>query len=309
VKISEQLKAFVVSWIISILLILIGAFSKDVGVLGNTIILATFVIVAPQVFLGYKKYREFKDMEEKFPAFLRDLIESLRSGMSVPKAIQATSRLDYGKLTKEVRKMSNQISWGMTLDKVLDQFSERVKRSKRLSTSVQIIKESYFSGGDIISTLESVSENTTILRDLERERRSSLSPYVLLMYAISLIFVAIVVSINRFLSPIFSTSAQVGEFIGLANPCPSCADAFSCAICGLFQGTAQYIFFIDPTNVAAYYTSLFFFMSIIQAIFSGLVAGQISENSISAGVKHSLILTGIIFGSFSILIRLGLFGI
>ena len=42
-------------------------------------------------------------------------------------------------------------------------------------------------------------------------------------------------------------------------------------------------------------------MVVIQGIFAGLVAGQIGENSIVAGLKHSLIMT---LSGFSILLIL-----
>lgn len=198
----------------------------------------------------------------------------------------------------------------MTIDKVLDQFAERMKSSKRISSSIRIIRESYNSGGEVTSILDSVADNVTVLGDTEKEKKSMLSQYVLMMYAISFVFLGIVIAINRLLVPIFQvTETQgVGEQIGLINPCLSCED-FTCNICDLFQGTSQNIFSLDPSKIGSYYTSLFFFMAIIQAAFSGLVAGQISENSITAGIKHSVILVSAIFGAFSIMVRLGMLGV
>jgi flagellar protein FlaJ len=36
--------------------------------------------------------------------------------------------------------------------------------------------------------------------------------------------------------------------------------------------------------------TLFFHMSVIQALFSGLVAGKMGEGTVSAGLKHSVVL-------------------
>jgi hypothetical protein len=66
---------------------------------------------------------------------------------------------------------------------------------------------------------------------------------------------------------------------------------------------------MDPRNIGSYYAPLFFFMAMTQAVFSGLVAGQIAENSITAGIKHSLILTGLALGAFFFLVRLGFMGV
>lgn len=306
-ELTREKKILIISLIISSFLIAFGFLSEDVGVIGNMIILSTFITATPQLILAYLKYRAIKEMEENFPSFVRDLTDSISSGMPLHEAIKAASKVSYGKLSKEIKKMANQISWGIPVTDVLEQFAERVKRSKRLYSSIKIIKESFVAGGSIIPTLESVARNITLLGDTEKERKSLLNQYVLVMYAIALIFIVIVVAINRLLLPIFKTTAIAEEAIGLTNPCLEC-EGISCNICFLFQTTSHYIFFLDPTSIAAYYTSLFFFMSLIQAIFSGLIAGQISENSIVAGIKHSLILVGITFGAFSILVRIGLMG-
>jgi flagellar protein FlaJ len=308
IKLSKERKILLISLALSSFLLYLGFLSNDVGVIGNMIIISTFVIASPQLILAYLKYRELKDMEEKFPLFVRDLTESISSGMPFHEAIRAASKVSYGKLSKEIKKMANQISWGIPIADVLEQFANRVKKSRRLFSAIKIIKESYLAGGNVIATLDSVAKNVSSLEDAEKERKSILNQYVLVMYVISLIFVVIVVAINRLLLPIFRTTAIAEEVVGLTNPCLAC-EGISCNICSIFQLTSQYIFFLDPASPAAYYTSLFFFMSFIQSAFSGLIAGQISENSIRAGIKHSLILVSIIFGAFSILVRLGLMGV
>jgi len=301
-----------ISLIIAALLTTVAMVSKDVGIVGNAVILAVFAIAVPQFLIRYEKFRTLKEMEKRFPLFMRDIIESLRSGMPLHQAIKAASRVDYGKLSDEVRRMANQLSWGMTVDDVLEQFADRVKGSKRLFTSIKIIRESRASGGDVVATMDSISDNSNVLEDSEKERKTLLNQYVVMMYAISLIFIVIVAAINNLMIPIFEVSGTAGagmSVIGLSNPCNVC-NGFECVVCSWFETVSVYVFAVkDPTSIGAYYTSLFFFMSMIQAFFSGLVAGQISDNSIISGFKHSLILTGITFGAFSILLRIGLLGV
>jgi flagellar protein FlaJ len=303
-----EIKMLFVCVFSSAFLVILGILSSDLGVLGNAVILATFLTIVPQLLFRYQKYRAIKEMEEKFPLFLRDLIESLRSGMPFHQTILVTSKLDYGRLSNEIKKMANQISWGMPFDKVMDQFSERMKGSKRLNVALKTIRETYISGGDVASTLESVADNSTILEESEKERRSLLNEYVVLMYAICFMFVGIVAAINRIMVPIFQTSTILGSEQGLiSNPCAS-SSGFSFVICGMFDSVAM-IFKIPLGSIAAYYTSLFFFMSIIESVCCGLVAGQISENSLTAGIKHSVIMATITFGAFSILVRLKMLGV
>jgi flagellar protein FlaJ len=307
-KLSQEKKILIISLSISFILLAIGILSHDVGVVGNFVILSAIIISAPQLIFAYLKFREIKNMEENFPSFVRDLTESINSGMPLHEAIRSASKVSYGKLSKEIKKMANQISWGLPVTQVLDDFAERVKKSRRLFSAIKIIRESYLSGGNLISTLESVAENITTLGDAEKERRSLLNQYVLVMYAISIIFIVIASALNRLLLPVFKTTALAEGAMGLTNPCSQC-QAAECSICAIFQLVSQYIFSIDPSSVGAYYTSLFFFISIIQSICAGLIAGQISENSIVAGFKHSLILFCISVGAFGILVRLGLMGV
>ncbi len=283
--------------------ILIGVLTGDRGVLANGIIVSTLAIVFMYFLYQYQKYRDIKEMEAVFPNFLHDLAEAISSGMPLYKAIQQTSKIGYGRLSLEVKKMSNQISWGMSVDKVLGQFAERVKSSKRLYMAVNIIREAHLSGGEIVSVIDSVADNLITLQEAEKEKRSILHKHLLIIYAITIIFIVIIVLINHLLMPVFY-SPTFGQVVGLTNPCESCT-AGACSICALFELTSTSLFGVKP-GIPSYYVSLFFYMAFMQAFFAGLVAGQISENSVIAGLKHSLILSVIVLVSFMFLSRVGL---
>lgn len=307
IKLGLEKKILIISLVISGSLISLGIATSNTGVIGNGIILSVFLIFIPLILFRYERVRALKEYEEKFPTFLRDVVESISSGMPFHQAIVISSRVDYGKLSKEVKKMSNQISWGMPLDKVLDQFTERVKKSKRLYMGLKTLRESYLTGGNVVPILESLAENLSILDDAQKERSSLLNEYVVLMYAITFIFLGILIAINNLMVPIFQiTSVGGSELLGLASPCRDNPNF----ICSIYVASSIYIFaFKDPMGIAAYYTSIFFYMGVIVAIASGLVAGQISENSLTAGVKHSVIMAGVVIGAMLILKAAGILGV
>jgi len=307
IKLTVEQDIILISVSITLFLIALGIFTSNQGVISNALILFAFMLVLPLILLKYERERAIKEIEEKMPLFLRDLVESIRSGMPFHQAIVSSSKLDYGELSKEVKKMSNQISWGMPVNKVLDQFIERVKSSKRLFMALKILRESYITGGDVIATLESVSNNLTELSDAEKERKSLLNQYVVLIYAIVFIFVFILVAINRLMIPVFQTSSGIGGAVtGLQSPCLNNPDP----ICIIFSIPARYIFNMsDPTGMSAYYLSIFFYMTTIIAISCGLVIGQISEDSIVAGLKHSVILTVAVWGIMLLLKFINLLGV
>ena len=216
--------------------------------------------LAPYFIARYLKFTKLKAMEESFPEFLRALSESQKSGITFPQAIVNASKIDYGPLSGEIKKMSYQISWGIPLPKVLDKFSKRMKESEFLKRSIAIILEAYRSGGDVAEVMESVAESARMVKELEAERKSKFSQQLLIMYAIYIIFIVIIIALNKILLPMFSLSASQ-DTGGMA---------FS-------MGT------IDP----AFYRTIFLHMILIQAVFAGLIAGQVGEGSIIAGIKHS----------------------
>lgn len=300
-------KPMIIILSVTFLLILGGILTRNPGVIANSLILCAFMISVPLVLSHYQKRREIVEVEEKFPMFLRDIVESLRSGSPFHKAIISCEKVDYGKLSRYVKKMANQLSWGIPVSDVLDQFMKKMKNSKKINMAVSILKESYMTGGDVISTLNSVAENLTQLNEAEREKRGILGQYVFLIYFIVFVFVGVLVALNKLMVPVFeSATLPSGEVIGLVSPCRF-PDNF---ICKILELPAVGLFGLkDVTSIGSYYLSVFFFMSTIVAIVCGLVAGQIMDNSLISGLRHSLILVMSVWGLLLLLKTVGILGV
>lgn len=311
IKLTFEQRVILIAISITAFLIILGMLSPDnktrTGVISNALILFAFMLVLPLIFLRYQREKAVREMEEKMPVFLRDLIESLSSGVPFHQAIISSSKVDYGELSREIKKMASQISWGMPVNKVLDQFIDRVKSSKKLYMSLKILRESYFTGGDVISTLNSVAGNLTQLNEIEKEKRGILDQYVVLIYVIVFIFVAILVTINKLMIPIFKVSEiPGGEVTGFKSPCSDNPNP----ICGVFVLPAKYVFGLqDPAGIAGYYISIFFYMSTVIAIACGIVVGEVREKSIISGLKHSAILTMAVWGMLLLLKVLNFLGV
>ena len=225
--------------------------------------LALFMGMLPYLAHRYIRYNEIKAIEKEFPEFLRSLAEAQRSGIALPQAIVNATKIDYGPLSKEIKRMAAQITWGVPFPKVLRMFSNRVKESNFLRRSIAVILEAYRSGGDIAEVMNSVAESARMIKELEAERKSRFNQQLMIMYAIYFIFLIIIIALNKILTPMFAMSST--QEIG-----------------GLSLGGGG----LDP----GFYRTIFLHMILMQAIFSGLLAGQVGEGSLIAGVKHSLIL-------------------
>ena len=108
------------------------------------------------------------------------------------------------------------------------------------------------------------------------------------------------------LLPMKGISTEIGGIsLGFLDPCIPCEGKFHpfCISCITFKGISQ--IFLLGTGAEGYYRGLFFSMLLLQGIFSGLICGEVSENSLSAGTRHSLVMTLVGLGIFMILIRLG----
>ncbi|MCS7123378.1 MAG: type II secretion system F family protein [Candidatus Aenigmarchaeota archaeon] len=313
---ESKIKILVISLIISIVLILTGILLNDIRILGNAFIISIVIIILPISLFSYMEFRNIKEMEEKFPDFLRDIVENLRAGVPLYQAIYFCSKNEYGKvLTKEVRKIANKISWGIKLEKILDEFSKRCVMSKKLPIAIQLIKEAYTAGGDVVNIIEYLSESLIEIENTEKERRSILNQYVFLMYALSIIFLIIIIALHRFLIPLFSTTATQGLLAEarIENPCINYdytnlignlvygdLPAFICS--SLYYVSIPLAINFETTS--SYYLTLFFLMVIVQSIFAGLIIGEVSYGTLRAGIKHSFTLFFINTGIFMLLVGL-----
>ncbi|MFB6215924.1 MAG: type II secretion system F family protein, partial [Candidatus Aenigmatarchaeota archaeon] len=185
---------------VSIVLVMVIMLAfQDVGILGVSILFALLVSFTPYTLHGYFKNKRVSALEEQFPNFLRDLAESKKSGMTLPQAIKNASENEYGKLTSEIKRMNNQISLGVSFEEVLEKFEERMEDSKLITRSVSIILNAQRSGGDVVSTMETIASNAATIKELERERQSKMRQHSMVMYLIYFMFLGITVILSNVL--------------------------------------------------------------------------------------------------------------
>lgn len=293
------------------LLVGILLFNSDVGILGNFVILSLLIGFLPLIIVAYFNHEKITAIEEQLPVFLRDLSEMQKSGTNLPNALRNAAKTDYGKMSKEIKKMSDQLSWGIPLQDVLNRFSKRTKSSEIITRSIRIINEAYSSGGDIADAMESIATDVNMIRESKKESASRMAQHITIMYIIYFVFIAIVIAVSQTLFSMvgmnLSGAGSIGGIGGgFSSPCDVCKSNgnFMCVSCSTFSVLSAMFSFGSGT--VGYYRALFFSMIIMQGFFCGLIAGQISSNSATAGLKHSLILTAIGFGIYMIAFRLGM---
>jgi len=207
-----------------------------------------------------------REKEEKFLAFSRDLVESVKSGTPISKSIVQLRTRNYGALTQHIQKMANQLSLGFTLNQALNNFAKDTK-SKVILRAVGLISEAERAGGKIESILDSVSKSVNQIEVLRKEQKAAVSNLVTQGYMIFIIFIVIMLVLEFKILPLVSDLDGSG-------------------------GGGDLDIQIQKMNPEDFAMPLFV-MLLVQAVFAGLVIGKISEGSIKKGIKHSFILLAV----------------
>ena len=255
-------------------------------------ILALSVFIVPISILKYAKHRELKEIEERFPDFMRELVEGLRGGMTLPLALKYAARSDYGALNKYINKIVSQISWGLPFEKVFEDFAKSVK-SKVVARAVSVIIESHRSGGELSKAIESITQATAEVEKIKKERKAVIAGQMTQGYLIFFIFIGILIGIQEFLLPALSSQGFNPTLAGgtsLFSSSPNLNNLNQQPVAS--QASSQ------GMNVNRdEYITLFGRLAIIQGVFAGLVIGKLTEGTISAGAKHSIIMSMLGYGS------------
>lgn len=310
-KIGKGRLILLVSVTVFVVLVFLSALTENIALIVNMLFLGMLILVMPYSLYKFLRLKKIRAYEREFPNFLRDISESQRAGLSLIQSMQAAGKSDYGSLSKEIKKMNNQLSWNVPLDTVLKNFSERASESKVVLRSVTIIDEANKSGGSVEDTMEALANNIEAIREAQQEKSVLLNQQVMMMYAIFFIFLGITIALIKFLIPLLQTQAQAGGF-GVQgfnpNPCTACVGTSNpaCVGCNTFSAISVAFDLGPPEDTSSYYKSLFLAMILIQGFFSGLIAGQIGSDSVVVGVKHSLIMLLSGFIIFIVIVKIGL---
>jgi flagellar protein FlaJ len=213
------------------------------------------VSVVPPAIVHQKIAGRKKSMERGISNFLRDLTETRKTGLSPEACIKNISNRDYGAFSKELKKMSSDIGWGIPMRNVIMAF---VKKTKSWMSQIVmfLLLEAVDVGGGTISMIESLARFNNMTQEVEKEKQMSVRPYMIMPY-----FGAILLVSTTLMTLLFTTNtiAMGGDTV---------------------SATAN-------TDML----SLIFTVSVITHCYLiGLVCGKISEESLAAGFKHSALL-------------------
>jgi len=256
-------KVYAISSVLAVLLLLLltGFFGmiqtpvQNLVDLPIAVALTLIISAVPPAIVHQKIAGKKSSMERGISNFLRDLTETRKTGLSPESCITNLSGRDYGAFSKELKKMSSDIGWGIPMRNVIMDFVKKT-RSWMSQIVMFLLLEAIDVGGGTISMIESLARFNNMTQEVEKEKKMSVRPYMLIPY-----FAAILLVATTLMTLIFTTQtiSMGGESVA------------------------------SSTNVD-FLTMIFTVSVITHCYLIGLVAGKISEESLAAGFKHAALL-------------------
>jgi flagellar protein FlaJ len=158
-----------------------------------------FMIASIPTAIKYEREsRSRKAIENMLPNFIRDIAEVRKTGQSPERCIQQVANQDYGKLSPYIKKMSSQISWGVPIRKVMENFSNSIRVWSAKAVTF-ILLEVVDLGGGTSNMFENIAEFTQKMKEMVREQTSSLRPLIVVPYFGSVMTIATTLLMMNFL--------------------------------------------------------------------------------------------------------------
>lgn len=212
------------------------------------------ISTAPPAVIQMRLAKKKVSVETGIANFLRDLTEIRKTGLSPEKCIESLSKRNYGQFTKHLQQISSELSWGVSLRQVFTAFLKRTK-SWLAHIVIFLLVETIDVGGGTITTIEALTRFNRMTQDVEKEKRASTRPYIIVPYFAAILLMSTTLMMLVLVSKTVSMGAAGGEATDLSS------------------------------------ISTLFTVSVIFHVYMiGLVAGKIAEESLAAGFKHSALL-------------------
>ncbi len=277
-----------ISLLLGLAIIVVAFVTMNGNFMQISFIFFGFIIMTLQFFVDYFiEVQRQKDIESRFPDYVRNMVGAVKSGMPISKAIIYISKTDYGALSYYAKKMSHQIEWNIPVRKVLTNFSSEINNAV-IKRAISTVLEAEKSGGNIEDVLSSITDSLLTIKRLKQERKSSIQGQITQSYVIFFIFIIVLIVIQNVLIPYMSNmdTSQTG-LGGNGDGGQSLAQ---------LRMKAEWDFSSPKALIGSFGTwfgsipGIFMMLAIFQSFFAGIVLGKMSEGDYRSGLRHSLIM-------------------
>jgi len=247
-----------------------------IDVVDDHIVIGLLIVLIPYAIFYEVWSRKVMGIESLIPDFLERMAGINQVGLTIAQAISIMVNTNLGLLSYEIRRIKRDMDWGANFTSALMRFEERV-RTPSIARTVTLITKAAEMSGSIGEVLSIASSDAKMNEVLKRERSTEMFIYTAIVYLSFFVFMFVVAVLTTQFLPVLGTIS--------ASKIPKVG-----ALAGI--GSIPIMTF----NRLLYHTCL------VQALFSGMIAGQMGEGTVGAGVKHSCVLLFISVVTFNFII-------
>jgi flagellar protein FlaJ len=232
---------------------------------------ALIIMLAPSAVLEYVNQKWMSGVEDQMPVLVRGISESQETGLTFIKAIEKVveDKMIRPPLSDEVKKLTVQMSWGLSFEDALKGFRNRIN-SSIVNRFCTLVLEASRSGGEIRKVFSATAGFMEDMKQTDKETSSQMKPYIIVVYAAFLVFAfTSIILVRSFFAPL--------------------------------QGLPQ---ILNPLSVGGIsdLKDFFYRTMLMSALVGGLMAGKIGERRVAGGFKHSIILMLMGYAIFFVMI-------
>ena len=213
-------------------------------------------MIAPAFILILQDMRR-NEIDKALPRVLEEISEGLMSGMTLIEAIEEASRRDYGWISRELKILTSQMSWGVPIEKAFDNFADRIGTDMAQKTT-SLLLSAIELGGDLRTTFLSTADFLRKMLEARDDRNEEMRPYLTIIYVTLIVFLAMMIMLY----------SSLNQLLGIQSP------------------------IVKVMMTKEQLKILLYDLAIMEAGFGGLIAAKLSSGSIWPGLKHSIIMIG-----------------
>ncbi len=238
-------------------------------VMACTLTLATplLAISILGAYAWFQDSRRVRGMGDSIASFLRDLVETRKTGLSPEKSIIVLSTRDYGPLTPIVRRIASSLLLGLDIERAVAS-ATRGYRNWVLLATLRLLTDTITLGGGSVEALDSLARYARGIADFEAELAKRLRVYILMPYIGALMVSGSSMLILAYMAQTMAMT-QEGDIASLVGP----------VALAISLGTT------------------------LNSWLMGLVAGKLKNGTILSGFTHSITLTIITIATIAITLR------
>ncbi|MFO8114723.1 MAG: type II secretion system F family protein [Halorubrum sp.] len=266
--------------------ITLGSPAETVARVETQLVVATALVLAVYAIVYEVRKRRVRRIESSVPDLLDRLASVNEAGTSVVGSVRRVADSNLEALTTDLQRTRRDIDWGADVSTALRRLERRV-RSPMTARAVALVTNAMHASGDIGPVLRIAADESRATWSLRRERRQVMVTYLIVIYISFLVFLGIIASLSVSFIPAIEEAAIPG--VGGTGEVPGTPAGPTGVTAGLGA--------ID----AFAYEQLFFHAAVLQAVCSGLVAGQLGEGSVKDGVKHVVVLLALTLVAFAVI--------